>query len=181
MITFGKRRTERIFLLLITIFITLFCYRLYTVMQVKFVDVDSRIKGGTMVNLNAKNPAVNLRNLLEKGYYFDDPKDIDLIEATVAGADRTLDNIGELNKRRYYILADDAFEKGGKSFKARVTASRSLLGYTGDDLMEFEQERKNPEKHLAQLNLGLGENAINGIILEQERPIFGVLVRLDMI
>ncbi|MBC7616698.1 MAG: FtsW/RodA/SpoVE family cell cycle protein [Pedobacter sp.] len=184
MITFGNRGTERIFLLLITIFIALFCCRLYTVMQVKFVDVDSRIKGGTMVNLNAKNPAANLRNLLEKGYYFDDPKDIDLIEATVASADKTqkkLDNIGELNKRRYYLLADKAFEKGGKSFKARVTASRSLLGYTGDDLMKFEQERKDPQKHLAQLNLGLGENAINGIILEQGRPIPGVLVRLDMI
>src|SRR5687767_8167872 len=97
-----NRKTERIFLLAISIVLCLFFYRLYNVIQAKFNDVDSRIQAGTMVNLNAKNPAAQLKSLLEKGYYFEDPRDIDLIEATVSKAlknNKVLDNVGELNKR----------------------------------------------------------------------------------
>ncbi len=184
MIKTEGRKLERIFLLIISIVLSLFFYRLYTVMQTKFVEVDGRLKSGTMVNLNAKNPAVNLRTLLEKGYYFEDKRDIELIEATVANATKTgqqLDNIGELNKKKYYLLADDAFKNGGKSFKARVTASRSLLGYTGTDSLKFEEERKNPTPYPSTLNLGLGNHKISGTILEKEQPQKDVMVRLEMI
>ncbi len=179
-----NRRSERIFLLVISITLCLFFYQLYKVIQTKFTDVESRLRAGTMVNLNAKNPATQLKNLLEKGYYFEDPRDIDLIEATVAKAaknNKELDNVGELNKRNYYLLADEAFEKGGKSFKARVAASRALLGYTGDDSLKFEQERTNPPSYESALKIGLGNHSIGGTILTNETPQQGVLVRLEMI
>ncbi len=179
-----NRTSERIFLSVISIALCLFFYQLYNVIQNKFVDVDSRLRAGTMVNLNTKNSVAQLRSLLEKGYYFEDSRDIDLIEATVAKANKgnkELDNVGELNKRNYYLLADDAYEKGGKSFKARVEASRTLLGYTGDDSLKFAQERNRPPAYSASLNLGLGNYALNGTILENETPQQGVLVRLEMI
>jgi hypothetical protein len=69
-----------------------------------------------------------LKKLLTKGYYFEDNRDIDLITATVAnasGGTTQVDNIGDLNKRKYFIGADDAFAKGGTSFKNRVEASRN--------------------------------------------------------
>ncbi|MEO6497909.1 MAG: FtsW/RodA/SpoVE family cell cycle protein, partial [Mucilaginibacter sp.] len=179
-----RRNTERLFLLGVAILLSLFFYRLYSVLQLRFADVDTRLQDGTMINLNAKDPAATIRHLLEKGYYFDDKRDIDLIEATVAGAvtpGQTIDNIGELNKRKYYVEADEAFEKGGESFKARVTASRSLLGYTGDDSLRFMQERKNPPNLPAVNDLQMGENSINGAILNKDAPVPGVLIRLELV
>ena len=179
-----SRLRERIFLLTIGLILILFFYQLYTIIQPRFEEVSPRLKAGTMVNLNAVNPAKNIRNLLKKGYYFEDQRDVDLIESTIGNATQNtlqLDNIGEINKRRYFILADEAFKKGGKSFKARVLASRALLGYTGDDSLKFEQEQKNPLQYASKTDLGLGEYQISGKIVEQEKPVADVLIRLEMI
>jgi hypothetical protein len=159
-------------------------FRLYTVLQQRFTDVDKRLQDGTMVNLNDKDPALQIKNLLTKGYYFDDKRDIDLITNTVANNISTgqkIDNIGELNKRKYFIVADDAFEKGGTSFKSRVNASRSLLGYTGDDSVRFVQERKAPAQIPQVTDVAMGGHSISGIITSQKQPVAGVLVRLEMI
>ncbi len=179
-----NRFTERIFLTVISILFCLFFYRLYTVMQEKFAEVDQRIQTGTMVNLNAENPAAHLGSLLRKGYYFEDPRDVELIESTVAKATKgiiNLDNVGELNKRKYYLLANEAETNGGKSFKARVAASKALLGYTGADSLKFEEELSRPPAYKTTLNLGLGKHTVGGTILEKETPQAGVMVRLEMI
>ena len=178
------RWTERIFIVLLgALFVCLFM-RLHTVLQTRFTDVDKRLQDGTMINLNAGDPAGQLKPLLTKGYYFEDPKDIDLITSTVAGATDTkeqIDNIGELNKRKYFIIADDAFAQGGKSFKSRVTASRMLLGYTGADSLLFVSEKQNPKQvpQVTDVNLGSGSIAVN--IVNKKQPVTGVLVRLQMI
>jgi cell division protein FtsW (lipid II flippase) len=178
------RGKERIFLLLITIILVLLFYRLHSVLQLRFADVDQRLNDGTMVNLNAKNPAANFKDLLIKGYYFDDKSDINLIESVVAQGISTgekIDNIGELNKRKYYITADDAFAKGGTSFKKRVAASRSLLGYTGTDSTRFRQEQRNPPELPSEVDLTSGEYSIAGKIVKEDQAVGGVLVRLEMI
>src|SRR5689334_7479037 len=100
------RAMERLFLLLTGIILAILFGKLYLVLQQKFVDVDKRLKDGTIVNLNAPNTARNVYALLQKGYYFDDPKDVDYIRATIASkvnAGEEIDNAGELNKRRYYV------------------------------------------------------------------------------
>lgn len=179
-----NRKSERIFLLLISIAIGLFFYRLYEVIQTKLADANPRLQAGTMVNLNTGNPAVQLSSLLRKGYYFEDPRDIDLIGSVVAKAgnrNHSLDNIGELNKRNYYVPADQAFDQGGKSFRSRVMASRSLLGYTGDDSLKFEQERSHPPAYSPSLNLNSGRYTLSGTILAEGKPQSGVLVRLEMV
>jgi len=179
-----SRMRERVFLFAISVILILFFYQLYTIIQPRFADVETRLKAGTMVNLNASKPAENVKNLLKKGYYFEDQKDLDLIEKTLANASQNktkLTNIGEVNKSRYFILADEAFSQGGKSFKARVLASRALLGYTGADSIKFSQERKNPEPYTATVNIGLGEHSISGHIAENQKAVPGVLIRLEMI
>jgi len=183
-VTKASRRRERIFILAIGIILALFFYQLHVIIQPRFSEVAPRLKAGTMVNLNAPNPAENLRNLLKKGYYFEDQRDVDLIERTLASATQNpqqLDNIGEVNKRQYFILADEAFAKGGKSFKARVLASRALLGYTGEDSLRFAQERQSPIHYASKSDLGLGKYSISGKITANETPIGGVLIRLEMI
>lgn len=179
-----SRWKERIFLLLVSVLFVFLFFRLHTVLQTRFTDVDKRLQDGTMINLNAPDPAGQLKKLLTKGYYFEDKRDIDLITATVANASigtTQVDNIGELNKRKYFIGADDAFVKGGKSFKSRVEASQSLLGYTGEDSLLFESEKNNPVKVPQVTDLALGEQSISASIVNKKQPVAGVLVKLEMI
>ncbi|GAB2692774.1 hypothetical protein GCM10027037_15240 [Mucilaginibacter koreensis] len=178
------RGKERLFLLLISILLGLLFFKLYGVLQQRFADVPKRLQEGTIVNLNAADPAAHLKALLQKGYYFEDKKDISLIEATVASkmnVGQKIDNIGELNKRRYEVNANEAYASGGESFQKRVLASRSLLGYTGADSVRFVQEQKNPPSLPASVDVSLGKYGIKGQIVHEEAPVPGVLVRLEMI
>ncbi|WP_462264755.1 FtsW/RodA/SpoVE family cell cycle protein [Mucilaginibacter sp.] len=178
------RGKERLFLLLIALLLGSLFVKLHIVLQQRFADVPKRLQEGTMVNLNAADPAGHLKTLLQKGYYFDDKRDISLIEATVAAKINTgqkIDNIGELNKRRYEVNAGEAFVKGGDSFKKRVLASRSLLGYTGTDSVRFQQEQQGPPQLPANADAAAGKYSIAGKITHEEAPVSGVLVRLEMI
>src|SRR5476651_1543831 len=78
-----SRKKERLFLLLTAIALLLLFCRLFFVEQRNFADVPQRLKDGTMINLNAGNVAKNIGALLRKGYYFEDPRDVDLIVNTV--------------------------------------------------------------------------------------------------
>lgn len=175
----------RFFILLITVVLGALFYTLFDQLQKGFSDVEMRLENGTMVNLNEKNPGSHIRTLLVKGYYFEDKKDIALIEKTVtegAKSFTSIDNIGELNKRRFFVEADYAFSNGGQNFKKRVSDSRALLGYTGDDSLRFKQERKNPPALDAAADLKMGNHSISGkIINSKEQPVSGVLVKLQMI
>ena len=178
------RRLERLFLLLTGILLAMLFGRLYMVLQQKFTDVDKRLQDGTIVNLNAPNRARNVAALLKKGYYFDDPRDVDYIQSVIAvkaSSAGAFDNAGELNKRKYYVNADEAIEQGGESFRQRVLDSRELLGYTGDDSIRFSQEKNHPPEIPVQNDLGLGDYSISGKITHKEQPVAGVLVRLNMI
>jgi cell division protein FtsW (lipid II flippase) len=178
------RTLERLFLLLTGILLAVLFGKLYFVLQQKFADVDKRLADGTIVNLNAPNRARNVASLLKKGYYFDDPRDVDYIQSVIAAkasAAGAFDNAGELNKRKYYVNADEAIEQGGESFRQRVLDSRELLGYTGDDSIRFSQEKSHPPDMPAQNDLGLGEYSISGKITHKDQPVAGVLVRLNMI
>src|SRR6185437_2989727 len=178
----GNRKTERLCLVLIGVIMTLLFWKLFTVLQRDFAEVDSRVENGTMINLNAGNTADAMTELLKKRMYFEDPKDIAFIVATVAAAKEpgaVIDNIGTLNKKQYFVNADDAFLKGGKSFKHRVELSRDLLGFSETDSTSFEKEKKHPLQVSAQINANLGNYNISGIIKKQDgRPAAGVLLRL---
>jgi len=180
----AARKKERIFLLLIAVVLLVLFVRLFVVLEAGFADVDKRLKDGTMVNLNAKDPASRLAEMLQKGFYFEDQRDIDLIEKAVGSgikAGTKFDNIGELNKKRFNVNADDAFAGGGQSFKQRVAVSRTTLGYTGDDSTRFEQERKSPPAFPATADIGMGGPSISGTVLDKKQPVSGVLVRLELV
>lgn len=180
----ASRKKERIFLLLIAIVLGALFARLFYMEQNNFADVDKRLQDGSMVNLNAKNPAKNIRTLLEKGYYFEDKRDADLVENILA--DRItpgsrFENIGDINKKKFFVDADEAMAKGGKSFQQRVLVSRSLLGYTGEDSLRFIQEKRNPPVLPWATDVGMDGGAISGKVLDKKAAVAGVLVRLQMI
>jgi cell division protein FtsW (lipid II flippase)/cell division protein FtsI/penicillin-binding protein 2 len=182
----GNRRAERIFLLLITLVLGALFVTLFFAQQHNFADVRTRLDEGTMVNLNDKAPGTHIKTLLTKGYYFEDKKDIDLIENTVTNGvlqhREAIDNIGELNKRKFFVAADEAFAKGGKNFKERVIASRLLLGFTGADSLRYKQERQHPPQLPAQKDFAKGSYSIGGRIIDTaNKPVAGALIRLQMI
>lgn len=182
----GSRKAERIFLLLITLVLGALFVTLFYVQQHNFSDIRTRLDEGTMINLNDKAPGIHIKTLLTKGYYFEDKRDIDLIENTVSNGillhQEPIDNIGELNKRNFFVAADEAFIKGGKNFKERVIASRLLLGFTGADSLRYKQEQEHPPQLPSQKDFTKGNYNIGGKIIDTaEKPVAGALVRLEMI
>lgn len=180
----GSRSTERFFLLLTSGILAFLFYQLYTVLQRDFVDVNKRLRQGTMMNLNADKPAEKMRTLLQRGYYFQDPNDIELIASMVQKGDveEHVDNIGELNKQKYEVSAQQAYQQGGQSFKKRAEVERILLGFGEADSSLYQQEVKKATPANAVTTLSMGDRSINGTITTKENaPVGGVLVRLQLI
>ncbi|WP_121357161.1 FtsW/RodA/SpoVE family cell cycle protein [Flavisolibacter nicotianae] len=180
-----SRNLERVFLFAIGAVLLYIFMQLYSVLEKDFAEVPRRLADGSMVNLNAPKPAENLANLLQKGFYFEDPQDVALIRAVAAqgfSSGNEIDNIGELNKRVFEINTDEAYAKGGESFRRRAKLSRILIGFAGTDSLRFDAERRNPPKLPSEVGLGMGKHAIRGTIqAKDEKAMAGVLVRLNMI
>lgn len=180
------RGLERGALAVIAIVLGFLFYSLFTVHTRDFATVPQRLADGTMVNLNSDKVDQRLKVLLQKGFYFEDSRDIDIVTTAVAKGllsnEDVIDNIGELNKSRYNVAADEAYKNGGESFSRRAKLSRSLIGFSDVDSNRFAQERSSPPTLPATVSLGLGKHAINGAIKNREGAVVaGVLVRLEMV
>lgn len=183
---FRERNIERVFILLIAAVLAFLFIRLFDVLKKDFDEVPKRLSDGTMVNLNAGQLDVRIRNLLQKGFYFEDPKDIELAQRIVAQGMSTreeeMDNIGELNKRQFNLTTDLAYASGGESYRKRAQLSRSLIGFTGDDSLRFNQELKFPQSLPATTDLAMGQNSISGSVRNSAgQPLAGILIRLQLI
>ena len=77
------RALERTFLLLISVLMAFLFFKLYTVLEKDFEEVPKRISEGSMINLNDPDPGTNIKLLLLKGFYFEDPKDVELIKTVI--------------------------------------------------------------------------------------------------
>jgi cell division protein FtsW (lipid II flippase) len=172
--------------LLIAIVLGALFYTLYSKQQQGFEEVEGRLKDGTMMNLNAGSAGPSMKKLLEKGYYFEDKKDVALIESVVTKGiqkfKKPIDNVGELNKSKFFVPAEEALRFGGKNFKRRAQDSKALLGFTGADSLRYAQEKTNPPKLPAQADLRSGPHSIRGKIIDSlKRPVAGVLIRMQLI
>lgn len=180
-----NRNTERIFLLLISMVMGVLFYKIYIVLNADFKDVPSRLQSGTMINLNDAHPAQNMKLLLQKGRYFRDERDIDLISSTFERArladSNAIINTGDLNKRQYSVPAETVLQQGGESFKKRIKAERIALGISEDDSVVFTLQQKNPGAIVSVNDLQMGIHSINGVIHEGEAAAPGVIVRLELI
>ena len=179
------RSTERIFLLIISVVFGVLFYQLFNVLKRDFGEVPQRIAEGTMMNINDPKPGQHIHKLLTRGYYFKDKADIDLIGSIIerenAKSTEPLDNVGELNKNRYAINADEAYSHGGESFKKRVLQSRALLGFSDADSLLFEQERNAPKKLPTTIQAAMGTNAIGGEVRSKGQGVPNVLMRIRMV
>ncbi|RYZ22178.1 MAG: cell cycle protein, partial [Chitinophagaceae bacterium] len=180
-----SRNLERIFLFSLGAVLLYLFLHLFDGLRKDFEEVPKRLSDGSMINLNGPKPADNLAIMLQRGFYFEDPRDIELIRSVTAqglSGEQEMDNIGELNKKAFDLTTDDAYAKGGASFRRRARTSRILIGFSGNDSMRFDAERRNPPQLPATVNVGLGQYAINGKIKTvEEAASAGVLMRLQMI
>jgi len=183
---FRGRNIERVFLLLIGAVLAFLFFRLFAVLKKDFDEVPQRISDGTMVNLNTGKLDERIRLLLQKGFYFEDPKDIELAQRTVAqgmsNRNDAMDNIGELNKRQFNLTTEQAYALGGESYRKRAELARTLIGFTGDDSLRFNQEIKYPPALSSSVDIAMGKHSINGTVKDaNDQPVAAVLVRLQMI
>ena len=180
------RKMERVFLLLIAVVLGLLFFRLISIEKKNFEEVPSRLRQGSMVNLNTPQPDVQVKHLLQSQFYLQDARDIEFagnaIAKSLAINNEPLSNVGELNKRRFHVNADEAFVQGGESYKKRVKLYRNLLGFVDEDSLRFEIERNSPPSLPATINLGMGNFGISGVIYEAaNKPMPNVLVRLETV
>lgn len=176
-----SRKPERLFLGLTVLLLIALFIRLFSVLQEKNKDVEKQLQEGSIINLNAPEPAKAIRALLIKRGYFEDQRDIDYIAATILAKQlpgEVFSNVGDLNKRKFYVLADDAELKGGISFKKRVALSRSLLGFSGADAVRYAQEKTNPSPYPSVQDVHAGKSRISGQINSKSGASASVLVRL---
>jgi cell division protein FtsW (lipid II flippase) len=183
---FKARSIERFSILLISVLMAALFFQLYSVLRKDFEEVPTRLANGTIMNLNADKPADRMRLLLQRGFYFKDKRDIELISSVMSRGLRTgddeIDNIGELNKNKYNINAEEAYASGGQNFRRRVEISRTLVGFSDDDSATFQQEKRKPLKVSSANSIAMGNHNISGEIHNAAlQPAGGVLVRLRWI
>ncbi len=180
----GKRRSERLFLLLLSVVMLLLFFKLFGVLQNRMEGAEKRIAEGSMVNLNGPEPVKAIKSVLTTGNYDLDRRDVayvgGILEARLEQGE-VFHNIGELNKKAYYVLADEAFANGGQSFKKRVLLSRQLLGFDAENGIPYDKEKSKPQDFPAQVDLRSGEHSISGEVKDQDKAVPGVLVKLQMI
>ena len=144
-----SRKTERLFLLLVSVVLAALFYQLFTVLQKDFKDIPNRIKNGTVMNLNDAEPGERIKVLLQRGFYFSDPRDIELISKVVARVRNQqaepIDNVGELNKSLYKVSTTEA-RSGGESFKKRLSVQQSLLGFSDAELCVVAARARRPDE-----------------------------------
>lgn len=182
----NRRTIERLALLGASIVVGLLFYVLYGVLEKDMEEVPRRLEEGSLVNLNAPDAAARFRLLLQKGYYFDDPRDINLVGEAMArglaGETAPLDNIGEINKARYQVGIRDAISRGGSAFQKRARTSRALLGFTDSDSVLFFSDASRPLSLPAEAALPFGSGNIEGGVKSRAgAPVAGVLIRLQLV
>nr|WP_199077249.1 FtsW/RodA/SpoVE family cell cycle protein [Pedobacter sp. ASV19] len=178
------RGKERLLLALIAVVLALLFFRLFGVLQHRFQGTDLKLKQGTVVNLNGADPVSGISAVLTHGNYDLDSRDIAFISKVLQSRfneGEHFQNIGELNKQKYYVLAEEAEAEGGESFRKRVLLSRSLLGYDKDEGLSYEAEKTKPKALPQSIDLKSGAYAIEGKVSGKSGGIARVLVKLEMI
>lgn len=182
-----KRREERLFILLLTVLFLALFFKLHGVLEQRTANTEQNLASGTFVNLNGAEPVKGVTGVLSKGNYDLDRRDIAFIGAVLdarLGQGERFENIGELNKKKYNVPAEEAYAQGGESYKKRVLVSRSLIGFDEEAGISYEQEKKSPKPLPATADLKASNGlSISGIINDgdSQTGAAGVMVKLQML
>ena len=177
---------ERVYLLGATALLLFLFVQLFFNLEPVLDRADEGYANGSFINLRAGMKAATLRNLLAKGTYYADPRDIDLVvDSLPAQLNRakkdgtsTLDNVGAINKRGLGIAVPTNWQPGigGTDFSSRLRLSRFQMGF---DSLLYVGELRRPKPYPA--TVGAGGLALSGTVqdaTDDARPLPDVLVQL---
>ena len=130
--------------------------------------------------LQAGLKPASIRQLLQSGDYYTDPKDIALIADSLATKLQHLDspdNLGAINKRAFALVAPLQWRSpvGGADLQSRLELSRQQMGF---DSALYVSELVNPVAYSNTVRIGRGPLVISGQVRQEEKPMAGVLVQL---
>ncbi|WP_373511505.1 FtsW/RodA/SpoVE family cell cycle protein [Persicitalea sp.] len=171
----------RLYLLGASIVLFLLFGRLYINLLPDLNQAQNALAIGEALTLSKGLKSTAIRQLLNSGEYYSDPKDRALVADSLAAKLRqsgTPVNLGAINKQEYSLLAPIPWRSpiGGVDFQSRVELSRQQLGF---DSVQYVSELKAPKSYQATVGIGSGPADISGQVLHDEQPMAHVLVRLE--
>lgn len=170
---------ERPYLLVATLLLLVLFIRLYINLQPALDRAEQAYAAGTALNLKSGLTSGAIRQLLSRGSYYADNRDIALIADSLAAKLRredALENVGGINKRNFSIVVPRAWQSpiGGTDFGSRLRASRQQMGF---DSVSYVTELSSPKPYPS--TVGSGGLTIAGRVVdeaEEPRPRSGVPV-----
>jgi cell division protein FtsW (lipid II flippase) len=154
--------------------------RLYSNLQPYLIQMEQQYKAGNALNLQAGIDPSSIRNILDRGNYYADINDIDLVADSLPvklKATGNMVNLGALNKQEFFISAPVTWnaELGGRDFEERFHASLLRLGF---DSSLFAQELSNQVHYPSTVFTGKGNVSISGVVKINDNPVKNVLIQL---
>src|SRR5687767_7316246 len=176
----NKSREGWILLGIAALIVLFYFFKLYYTLGPQLEKTEQALLEHRAVKLEGVVDRDALKKIIADGNYYSDQRDINLLADSLASkllSGAAPDNLGALNKSAYAIHAPLAWKSpiGGTDFEDRLRASRQRLGF---DSALYVQELKKPAEYPAETKLAAGDVSMKGRVLNQGRPMAGVLVEL---
>ena len=126
-----NRNKERIYLLVVSVVISLLFYNYYSNISTLLKDTNTAYDNKEALNLSADFSQEEFKDILKKGAYFDDKEYEDFITQALAEKLKTykhLANLGQLNKKPFLVEAEEMKKQGGDWGRFRYLNSATKLG-----------------------------------------------------
>ncbi|HRO84162.1 MAG TPA: FtsW/RodA/SpoVE family cell cycle protein [Niabella sp.] len=142
-----SRKTERLLLLVVTAILSLMAAQYYFNIEKDLQSAEDGYQSGRVLNLAAPVQSKQLKKLLSDGNYFTDERYVDFITKNLVqkiNEQKSLPNLGSLNKKDFMIDATLFTKSGSESGNLRFLNS---LAHLGMDTALYNKEQNNPEAY----------------------------------
>ena len=172
------RRKERILLIAATLIILVMAWGYYRNIKPNLENAEKGYAEKSMLNLNGSMDEKVLLKILSELDYFGDP----VYERFLANRlkmklqEKSLDNLGELNKRFFCVNAQEMAKEGGETGATRYLISATELGLDSALVAKLPSLQLGSEKAVMPENSGI--SITGNVENDKNAPVAGVLVRL---
>ncbi len=172
------RHKERILLIAATLIILVMAWGYYRNVKPSLENAQKGYAEKSMLNLNGSMDERVLLKMLSEADYFGDP----VYERFLASRlkmklqEKSLGNLGELNKRFFCVNAQEMAKEGGETGVSRYLISATELGLDSVLVAKLPSMKLSSVKAVTSDNSGI--SIAGNVENEKKSPVAGVLVRL---